>query len=260
MGERWEQGYSTSEDEMSEEEPAENEELNTQQKDQIKTNEKKAQLALELAVDHSRYPYIISARSDLRFAWDVIIIFFALIIACSLPFELAFESALEEINGVKTFLSLLDLVLTIVFAFDIIAGFLTSFINVSSGDEIFGPGMIAKNYIVNDTFLLDIVSTFPLDKIAGAFNAPARVISILRILGLLKMQRIRRVSKIISSLNGTQETKAFYKVAQMVFLLILYIHILACLLWITFRLDGTWIPAVDFIYVNTDLFQTDFLK
>ena len=28
MGERWEQGYSTSEDEMSEEEPTENEEQN----------------------------------------------------------------------------------------------------------------------------------------------------------------------------------------------------------------------------------------
>lgn len=253
MGERWEQGYSTSEDEMSEEEPAENAELNAQaqQKDQIKTNEKKAQLELELAVDSSRYPYIISARSDLRFAWDVIIIFFALIIACSLPFELAFGAALEEI---QTFMDLLDNVLTVVFALDIIAGFLTSFINVSSGDEIFGPGMIAKNYIFNDTFLLDIVSTFPLDKIANALGADPSLISILRILGLLKMQRIRRVSKIISSLNGTQETKAFYKVAQMVFLLILYIHILACLLWITFRNEQTWIPAVDFIYVNTDLF------
>lgn len=97
----------------------------------------------------------------------------------------------------------LDNVLTVVFTMDIIAGFLTSFINVSSGDEIFGPGMIAKNYIFNDTFLLDIVSTFPLDKIAGAFNAPDNWINILRILGLLKMQRIRRVSKIISSLNGT---------------------------------------------------------
>lgn len=170
MGERWEQGYSTSEDEMSEEETNEKEDLNTQtqQKDQIKTNEKKAQLELELAVDHSRYPYIISARSDLRFAWDVIIIFFALIIACSLPFELAFGDDLKEIQGV---LDLLDNVLTAVFAMDIIAGFLTSFINVSSGDEIFGPGMIARNYIFNDTFLLDIVSTFPLDKIAGWLGA-----------------------------------------------------------------------------------------
>ena len=61
-------------------------------------------------------------------------------------------------------------------------------------------------------------------------------------------------------MNQTQETKAFLKVAEMVFFLILYIHILACLLWLCFSIDRTWIPAVDFIYAKTALFEEELLK
>jgi len=46
----------------------------------------------------------------------------------------------------------------------------------------------------------------------------------------------------------------------MVFFLILYIHILACLLWLCFSIDRTWIPAVDFIYAKTALFEEELLK
>ena len=51
------------------------------------------------------------------------------------------------------------------FVGDIIIGFLTSYINVSSGDDITNMKMIAMNYIFHGTFLLDIFSTFPLDII-----------------------------------------------------------------------------------------------
>ena len=61
-------------------------------------------------------------------------------------------------------------------------------------------------------------------------------------------------------MNQAQETKAFLKVAQMVFFIIPYIYVLACLLWVCFSRDKTWIPAVDFIYAKTTLFEEDFLK
>ena len=48
----------------------------------------------------------------------------------------------------------------------------------------------------------------------------------------------------------------------MVFILILYIHVIACLLWKVFSIEQTWIPAVDFIYVESRIFdeQTAFGK
>lgn len=41
--------------------------------------------------------------------------------------------------------------------------------------------------------------------------------------------------------------------------LIIYIHVVACLLWVTFSLEKTWIPAVDFIYAKTSLFEDQFI-
>jgi hypothetical protein len=79
-------------------------------------------------------------------------------------------------------------------------------------------------------------------------------------LGILKIIRVFRIGKVIADLNYTQETKAVLKVGKMVFYLILYIHVLACFLWITFSAtdgEATWIPQVDYIYASTKLFQND---
>ena len=47
----------------------------------------------------------------------------------------------------------------------------------------------------------------------------------------------------------------------MVAFLILYIHVLACLLWKTVNSENPiWVPAVDFIYAETKLFQEPFTK
>ena len=75
-------------------------------------------------------------------------------------------------------------------------------------------------------------------------------------MGILKIVRVFRIGKVIADLNYTQETKAVLKVIKMVFYLILYIHILACFLWLTFSNpnDRTWIPQVDYIYADTKLF------
>lgn len=84
----------------------------------------------------------------------------------------------------------------------------------------------------------------------------------MNILGILKIVRILRIRKLIANLNYTQETKALLKVANMVFYLILYIHLVACFLWMTFSSgEQTWIPQVDYIYASTKLFQgNQFLK
>jgi hypothetical protein len=87
-------------------------------------------------------------------------------------------------------------------------------------------------------------------------------LSLLKLLGMIKILRVNRLKKIIANLNQTQETKAGLKVCNMVFILIIYIHVIACLLWKVFSVDKTWIPAVDFIYVKTRIFEesTPFLK
>ena len=102
------------------------------------------------------------------------------------------------------FMQFLDQFTMYIFVIDIILGFNTSFINVQSGEEIFGYSFIAKNYIFNGTFVIDLLSTFQIDRVVVFFpNVSKGVISFLKLLGFLKIQRLRRISKIIGQMNQT---------------------------------------------------------
>lgn len=202
-----------------------------------------------------------SCRSSYIFYWDLIIILFAVLNAITLPLEIAFNEQLQKIKS----LSALTTITTVIFIIDIVAGFFTSFIYVSSGDEIFGLGMIAENYIFKGSFPADFISSIQLDVLYEMIfqdDKSGNVSDFLKIIGMIKILRIRRISKIIGNLNQTQETKAFLKVLNMVFILIVYIHIIACLLWKVFSIEKKWIPAVDFIYVESRIFddKTPFIK
>jgi hypothetical protein len=114
-----------------------------------------------------RQPHIVSARSNVRFVWDFIVIIFAIVNGVTLPLEIAFR---EQFNDVPWY-TVVDNITTSVFVIDVIAGFFTSYVNISSGDEIFGMRMIAINYITEGTFLIDIASTFPLENLVIIFGA-----------------------------------------------------------------------------------------
>lgn len=47
--------------------------------------------------------------------------------------------------------------------------------------------------------------------------------------GLLKLARVRRIGMVIRNLNIRVDIKVFFKVLQLLFYLILYIHVFACL-------------------------------
>lgn len=185
----------------------------------------------------------------------MLIILFAIQNSIVLPLTIAFKEELSDLQ----IIGVLSNLTTVLFFMDIVIGFFTSYINVSSGDEIFGMRMIARNYVCKGTFLIDILSTFDLDDLVRGIGNESLTF-LMSLFGFLKMQRIRRINKIIGNLNTTQETKAFLKVAKMVFLLILYIHILACILWLVLSRDKVWIPEADFIYAETKLFHEHFGK
>ena len=78
-----------------------------------------------------------------------------------LPFDIAFP------NDVARFpvFGILDNITTYIFIMDVILGFITSYINVQTGDEVFGYKFICKEYVFRGTFAIDILSTFQLDII-----------------------------------------------------------------------------------------------
>lgn len=80
---------------------------------------------------------------------------------------------------------------------------------------MYGYKFIALEYILRGSFSIDILSSFQLDVIYGSLwgaAANTEYLPYLKIIGMVKIQRLRRISKIIGSYNASQENKAQLKV------------------------------------------------
>lgn len=64
---------------------------------------------------------------------------------------------------------------------------------------------------------------------------------------MLKFGRILRLNKIIQYLNVTEDVKASMKLTKIIFFLVIYIHVFACLWWFIVVKDKKWIPPVRFM-------------
>ena len=158
--------------------------------------------------------------------------------AITIPLAISFDPDYFNTPEMKTLNSMIDLV----FTFDIILRFRTTYIDSVSGEEVMDSMLIAKKYAKSFTFIIDVLSTVPLDDFSGGENY------FLKLLGLLKLIRIFRMNSVILNLNSGQEVKAAFKVGFLVFAMMLYIHLMACIWYLTVSREEKWIPNMDFIW------------
>jgi hypothetical protein len=78
----------------------------------------------------------------------------------------------------------------IIFAIDIVLIFRSSKLNISTGEEITNPKVLAKKYILSPWFWLDLLSILPFEVIRSTPD-------LLILFSLLKISRIRRIMKLI---------------------------------------------------------------
>lgn len=83
------------------------------------------------------------------------------------------------------------------------------------------PKLIAKHYLLGGKFIVDFLSSIPFNYI------PEKSIAFLNAIGMLKIVRIARISKIIQHLNVKTEIKTVLKTLQLLFNLLLFVHLLA---------------------------------
>lgn len=70
---------------------------------------------------------------------------------------------------------------------------------------------------------------------------------------LLKVLRIRKMYSAISQANLTVETKALTKIAFYSFLLFIYTHIVACVMWFFLKTNNEWVAPTDFGVIRSRL-------
>ena len=183
--------------------------------------------------------YMVRCRSTFKLYWDIIIIVMALYNSIIIPVNIAFNP--DDLNMALEIT--VEAIINMVFMIDIILTFRITYISKTSGDEIFDPRKIAKNYIFGPRMVLDILSSIP-------FNAIDPTGSILPLLGMLKLIRVGRITDVIRNLNSRAESKAALRVLWLIFFVFLYIHLMACLWNIIITIDEDWVPTKDTIFAD----------
>ena len=75
-------------------------------------------------------------------------------------------------------------------------------------------------------FTIDLLATVPFDTIVYAITLQKN--EILPLFSLLKLIRVTRLGRIIERMDVKEDIKLMMKLAQIIFFLIMYIHIIAC--------------------------------
>jgi hypothetical protein len=130
MGDDYYKGYETSDSESGDDkgkavEVEEEKEAEVPDRPEKLDKEDIAQMQLEDAIKERTY--ILSARSNGRFMWDVVIIIFAIVNAVTLPLDIAFNTWMSQYEAFVY----LDTLTMVLFFVDIVFGFMTSYVNVA---------------------------------------------------------------------------------------------------------------------------------
>jgi len=112
------------------------------------------------------------------------------------------------------------------FLLDIIVVFRTTFTDEKTGKEESNPKKIAVRYL-KSRFWIDLLATLPMDEIMSWFVDPATAKNF-QLLGVLKLMRVLRLSRIITYLNVKGDVKVSLKLSKLIYYLVMYLHCQGC--------------------------------
>ena len=182
---------------------------------------------------------IIDSLNKNKQLWDLLILVMAIFNSFAVPLEYVVTELLENQNY-----AMLDLIINILFIFDIVIGFRTTYFD-AFGMEVRDPKQLAKNYLAG-MFVVDFMSSIPY-RYAKMIIPFLGSISFLKI---LKIARISRFAPFVQKLEMTEEDKATLKIFQLLLILVLILHCLGCFWFIIVIRENVWAPPLDFIYVQ----------
>lgn len=181
---------------------------------------------------------MIKTNATAKTYWDLLIIILAIYNCFQIPFQIAFDPAFLDTQPVNIFNSVIDFL----FLMDIVVAFRTTYFDIHSGEEVFESKKTAIVYL-KSRFFIDFISTIPVDTISEyIFNTKNKNLALF---STLKLVRVSRVSRMITRLNVARETKHVLKLMQLVFYLIMYLHILGCVWFYIVNDQDTWQPPLD---------------
>ena len=179
--------------------------------------------------------------------WDIIVMGFSLWNCFTVPVAVCFDP--PQLN--YRFFVIFNYIVDFFFFIDILISF-RCVVYDDKGEEIVIDKEMALDYL-QSTFIIDILATVPFDLLFPKLNV--------EILGILKLGRILRLSKIIRYLRTTNDIKASLRIFKMVLFLVIYLHSYTCMWWWLALSTKTWMPPMDTAFgVDFSIYKKGFLR
>lgn len=189
-------------------------------------------------VSEERPRFMFHPYSLTRKYWDYLLIALVAYTAAVIPWNVAFQmnddcdapAEGEEsttLGCMPESLKIIDIFVDTLFWIDIVVNFRTAFVDKKK-HTVFDSKQVAKNYL-KGWFTLDLIGTFPFEKVAKAMLAGQELSSKqLMYLRLLKLPRIIRVARLLKKLD-IFTTNKIIRVLKLIFLFLLLGHWIGCL-------------------------------
>lgn len=188
--------------------------------------------------------FIIRLSRPFRIKWDLFVMCLAGWNCWYNPYSVAYEPEWAQ----ETSSLVVNTIIDMIFFLDVFLNFRTTFFSSSTGDEIFDSRLIAKNYLVG-RFWIDLMSCIPSDLLSKALgydqDKGLNTGSIISMFALMKLGRISRLNRIITYLRAKNDFKMLIRIGQLIFFLLMYIHLVSCAWWIIVNYDQEWVPISD---------------
>lgn len=136
-----------------------------------------------------------------------------------------------------------------VYMLDILINLRTSYYNEDGFEENDGCKIFLK--YLKGQMLIDLVCCIPWQEFSQQHSQTLKVIAI------LKIARIPRISKVISRLDTKDDMKAYLQILVMISYLLIYVHLTTCIFFYIASLDKSWVPIKDTPMKKTDLWVRD---
>ncbi|KAI3728272.1 hypothetical protein L6452_16905 [Arctium lappa] len=184
------------------------------------------------------------APYDRRYRWwQAFLVVLVIYSAWSSPFELAFT---KVATGSLMFL---DLVVDLFFAIDIVLTFFVAYLDKSTYLLIDDRSKIATRYVTHMMFPMDVASTLPFQSIYRLFTGNFHGGQVFGFLNLLRLWRLRRVSRLFSRLEKDTRFSYFWtRYIKLICVTLFAVHSAGCFYyWIATHhrpMEETWIGSI----------------
>lgn len=191
---------------------------------------------------------VVHPDSPFRVYWDLCAIFLVVYTSMLLPYRIAFLTAFQ-VDGWFAF----GIVEDLFFLVDLVLNFRTGV--YIDGVLVMHPDRI-RHYYLRHMFIFDFVAALPVDYVSLGFDSSGdddqahtllRASRALRVLRLFKLVRLFRISRLFRYLSryADQFNSNYVRIFKMMFLLLLFSHWNACLLFVVSSLeefpDESWV-------------------